>query len=311
MILVAMMQRKELERRLSEIVRGRISVGEPIARHATLGVGGPADLMVFPKTEEELRGVLRLLATEETPKLILGGGSDLIVRDGGFRGVCVALGRNLTGSKIMDDRTIEAMAGESFASLLRLSRQACLAGLEFLVTVPGTVGGGVATNVGAYGDSFAGRLAGLDLLDARGRSLTLDREAIDAEYRAIRLPEGAVVVRARFSLDPSDKDRVEEKVAKNREHRLRTQPLKESTAGCIFKNPSAWEYAGRLIDEAGLKGFAVGGAAVSELHGNFIVNRGGATARDVLDLMGEVRRRVKERSGVDLEPEVRIVGEES
>ncbi|MFH1277829.1 MAG: UDP-N-acetylmuramate dehydrogenase [Candidatus Eisenbacteria bacterium] len=306
-----MMQRKELERRLGDIVEGRIAAGEPIARHATLGVGGPADLMVFPKTEEELRGVLRLLAAGGIPKLVLGAGSDLIVRDGGFRGVCIRLARNLAGSKIAGDRTLEAMAGESLASILRLSRQASLSGLEFLATVPGTVGGGVATNVGAYGDSFANRLEGIDLLDGQGRGIRLGREAIEAEYRAIRLPEGAVVVRARFALEPADRDVIEEKVEKNREHRKRTQPLKEATAGCIFKNPSEWEYAGQLIDRAGLKGLRIGGAAVSTLHGNFIVNEGGATAADVLALVEEIRRRVREQSGVDLEPEVRIVGEEA
>lgn len=311
MILVAMMQRKELERRLGDIVEGRIAAGEPIAKHATLGVGGPADLMVFPKSEEELRGILRLLAAGEVPKLVLGAGSDMIVRDGGFRGVCIRLARNLAGSKIAGDRVLEAMAGESFSSILRLSRQASLSGLEFLATVPGTVGGGVVTNVGAYGDSFANRLVEIDLLDDRGREVRLGRGEIRAEYRSIRLPEGAVVVRARFALLPADRDLIEEKVEKNREHRKKTQPLREATAGCIFKNPSEGEYAGRLIDRAGLKGLRIGGAAVSKLHGNFIVNKGGATAADVLALVDEVRRRVREQAGIDLEPEVRIVGEES
>jgi UDP-N-acetylmuramate dehydrogenase len=309
-ILVARMRKIEVERRLGEVVEGRLALDEPIARHTTLGVGGPADIMVFPRSEGELKGILRILAESDVPLLVLGGGSDLIVRDGGFRGVAVALARNLSGSKIVGDRVIEGMAGETFASILRLSREASLSGLEFLATIPGSVGGGVVTNVGAFGASFADRLQSIDLLDAAGQARTLERSALRAAYRRIEIPAGAVVVRARFALDPAPRERVEETVARYREHRLRTQPLSEASAGCIFRNPSEWEHAGRLIDQAGLKGLAVGGASVSSVHANYIVNDGTATARDVLALVDEVERRVKEASGIVLEPEVRIVGEE-
>lgn len=303
------MRKKEIERRLSETVEGRVAADEPISRHTTLGVGGPADIMVFPRSEAELRGVLRLVAENTVPLLVLGGGSDLIVRDGGFRGVVLALARNLSGSKIVGDRTIEAMAGETFASLLRLSREASLTGLEFLVTIPGTVGGGVVTNVGAFGGSFAETLESIHLIDGRGRETAIEKRGLRASYRKIEIPAGAVVSRARFVLEPAARSEVEEKVARFREHRLRTQPLSEASAGCIFKNPSPWEYAGRLIDQAGLKGLSIGGASVSSVHANYFVNDGRATAADVLALIDEVRRRVEESSGIRLEPEVRIVGD--
>ncbi|MFH1681883.1 MAG: UDP-N-acetylmuramate dehydrogenase, partial [Candidatus Eisenbacteria bacterium] len=274
------------------------------------GVGGPADWMVFPGSAEELRGVLRLLGENDVPRLVVGAGSDLVVRDGGFRGACIVLARHLSGSKIVGDRAIEAMAGESLASLLRLSREASLAGLEFVATIPGTVGGGVVTNVGAFGSCFADILESVAVLDAHGRERAIEGRSLRAAYRRIELPEGAVVVRARFALEPGARERIEETVARHREHRLRTQPLGEASAGCIYKNPSPGEPAGRLIDQAGLTGLRLGGASVSALHANYIVNEGGATAREVLALIDEVRRRVSEKHGVLLEPEVRIVGEE-
>jgi len=310
LILVAKMNRKERERRLGEIVEGRIALNEPLARHSTLGVGGPADVMVFPRSEEELRGVLRFLAGTDTPVFFLGAGADLIVREGGFRGVCVCLARNLTGSKVTGERVVEAMAGETFASLLRLAREASLSGLEFVAAVPGTAGGGVATNVGAFGGSFADRIEKVFLLDREGRERALEREELRVAYRRIELPAGAVVSRVRFRLDPADRDAIEEKIRDCREHRRKTQPLDRPTAGCIFKNPSGTEFAGRLIDRAGLKGLRIGGASVSAVHANFIVNDGDATAGDVLRLMDEVRRRVEEKFDVRLEPEVRVVGED-
>jgi len=308
---VAKLNRKEQEKRLGEIVEGRIALNEPLARHSTLGVGGPADMMVFPRSEEELRGVLRLLDGTGSPVLFLGAGADLIVREGGFRGVCVCLARNLTGSKVTGEGAVEAMAGETFASLLRVAREASLSGLEFVAAVPGTVGGGVATNVGAFGGSFADRIEKVFLLDREGREMPLERKELRVAYRRIELPAGAVVTRVRFRLDRADRDAIEEKIHDCREHRRKTQPLDRPTAGCIFKNPSETEFAGRLIDGAGLKGLRIGGASVSSVHANFIVNDGDATAVDVLRLMDEVRRRVEEKFDVRLEPEVRVVGEEA
>jgi len=308
-ILVAMMQKKEMERRLGDIVEGRIRAGEPIARHTTLKVGGPADLMVFPKNEAELRGVLRVLTAADAPWLALGAGADLIVRDGGFRGVCISFSRHFRGSRLVGEYQIDANAGESFASLLRTAREATLSGFEFLATVPGTVGGGVATNVGAFGTSFADRLVEIEVIEGEGRSRIIPRSRISAAYRRIELPERSLVARARFALTPAPREEVEKRIREYSEKRKMSQPLWESTAGCIFKNPSEGEYAGRLIDRAGLKGLRVGGASVSERHANFIVNDGGATAEDVLHLIEEVRARVREQFGFQLEPEVRIVGE--
>jgi UDP-N-acetylmuramate dehydrogenase len=303
------MRQRELERRLSEVVEGRVALNEPLSRHTTLGVGGPADVMVFPRGEEELRGILRLVGENEIAMLPLGGGSDLIVRDGGFRGVVISLGRSFSGSRIVGDRVLEAAAGETLASLLRLARDASLAGLEFVVTIPGTVGGGVVTNVGAFGGSFGDRLESVVVLDASGRERVLERRSLSVAYRSIEIPAGGVVARARFSLEPAPREAIEEKVREYRERRLRTQPLGAASAGCMFKNPTPWEYAGRLIEQAGLKGHRIGGASISTLHANYLVNEGGATARDVLDLMDEVRARVRETAGIELEPEVRIVGE--
>ncbi len=303
-------RRKEIEQRLGEIVQGRIALHEPVSAHTTLRVGGAADIMVFPETEPELRGVLRLLSRTDLPRFVLGGGADLIVRDGGFRGVCIKLARNFAGSRLIGKGTIEARAGESFPSLLRTARSAELSGFEFLATVPGTVGGGVATNVGAYKQCFADRLESIALLDEGGHAMTIPRDRIRAHYRWIELPIGSVVTSAVFRLATASRGKIEETLTRYASYRRRTQPLREASAGCMFKNPDPEHQAGLLIDRSGLKGLQIGGAAVSELHGNFLINRGGATAADFLNLIDEIRLRVKDRFGFTLETEVRIVGEE-
>ena len=303
------MQKKEIERRISDVVQGRCSRNEPMARYTTLGVGGPVDLMVHPRTNEELRGVLRILDGGGVEWFALGGGSDLVVLDGGIRGVCIRLARNLTGISVEAGGIVEAAAGESFAALLGLARETGLSGLEFLAGIPGTVGGGVVTNVGAFGCSFSDRLESIRLVDSRGNERVVDRPHLRAEYRRIEIPIGMVVASARFALDEDDPERVAAQIRENIKKRNETQPLREASAGCVFRNPPADEPAGMLIDRAGLKGYRIGGASVSTVHANWIINDGGATAREVLLLVDEVVRAVFERTGVELEPEIRIVGE--
>lgn len=305
------LQRKEIERRLSEVVRGRIAVNEPVAAYTTLRVGGPADVMVFPESVEELRGVLRIVRAARVPLFVLGGGSDLIVRDGGFRGVCIRLGRSFRGSRPVGDGRIEALSGETYAALLRTARSASLSGFEFLATVPGTVGGGVVTNVGAYNRSFGELIERIDLVDPEGGDISIPKEEIRARYRRIEIPTGAVVTNVLFRLEPRSREEIEETVKRYAAYRRKTQPLRDRSAGCIFKNPDSGPQAGLMIDRAGLKGLAVGGAEISGRHANFLVNRGGATAEEVLELIQKVRHRIHEKYGVHLEMEVRVVGEES
>ncbi len=305
------LQRKEIERRLSEVVQGRIALNEPLSAHTTLRVGGPADIMIFPESNEELCGALRIMASAELPLLVLGGGSDLIVRDGGFRGVCIRLGQNFRGSRLLDDRRIEALAGESYASLLRTARRASLSGFEFLATVPGTVGGGVATNVGAFNRCFGEFLETVELIDAEGGNRVLSKEEIHPQYRLIEMPAGSVITRAVFRLEPEDREVIEGTIKRYATYRRETQPLREPSSGCIFKNPDSGPQAGLLIDRAGLKGLAVGGAEISDKHANFLINRGGGTAEEVLELIQVVRNRVYEKYDIHLEMEVRVVGEES
>ncbi|NNE08172.1 MAG: UDP-N-acetylmuramate dehydrogenase [Gemmatimonadetes bacterium] len=310
MTMLMTMERKEWQRRLGEIVHGRIAFDEPLAAYTTLRVGGPADAIVFPESIEEIRGVVRMTRAQSLPLLVLGGGSDVVVRDGGFRGVVLRMGRNFAGSRVIAGDRIEARAGESFPSLLRTARTGSLAGLEFLATVPGCVGGGVATNVGAYGQWFADVLVSYTLLDRDARETNVPRDQMEFGYRYARLPEGSVITGAVFQLTMKPRDEIEETVRNYAQSRRDSQPLRASSAGCIFKNPDNAKQAGYLIDKAGLKGMAVGGAAISEQHGNFLINRGGATANDVLTLLAEVRKIVKKRYDVELEPEVRILGED-
>ncbi len=304
------MERKDWQRRLGEIVHGRIAFDEPLAAYTTLRVGGPADAIVFPESIEEIRGVMRMTQAHSLPLLVLGGGSDVIVRDGGFRGVVLRMGRNFAGSHVVEGDRIEARAGESFPSILRTARMGSLTGLEFLATVPGCVGGGVATNIGAYGQWFADVLVSYTLLDRDAKETMVPRDQMEFGYRYTRLPEGSVITGAVFQLSPTAREEIEETVRRYAQSRRDSQPLRASSAGCIFKNPDDAKQAGYLIDQAGLKGMTVGGAAISEQHGNFLINQGGATAGDVLSLLAQVRAIVKKRFDVELEPEVRILGED-
>lgn len=310
MTMLMTMERKDWERRLGETVQGRVAFGEPLAPYTTLRVGGPADAIVFPESIEEIRGVMRIAQAHGLPLLVLGGGSDVVVRDGGFRGVVLRMGRNFAGSHVVEGNRIEAQAGESFPSLLRTARMGSLAGLEFLATVPGCVGGGVATNIGAYGQWFADVLVSYTLLDVDAKETTVQRNEMEFGYRYARLPEGSVITGAVFQLERQARDQIEDTVRRYAQSRRDSQPLRASSAGCIFKNPDDAKQAGYLIDQAGLKGMAVGGAAISEQHGNFLINRGEATADDVLSLLARVREIIKKRFDVELEPEVRILGED-
>ncbi|MBN1826032.1 MAG: UDP-N-acetylmuramate dehydrogenase [Candidatus Eisenbacteria bacterium] len=308
MILVVEMQKKEVERRISDAVEGRCEREAPLKPYTTFRIGGPADLLVHARTEEEIRGVLRILDGTDVPLTVLGGGSNILVRDGGVRGV-VLRPEGLGAIAERDGGIVEAGAGVSFGALLRFTRERGLTGLEFLAGIPGAVGGGIATNAGAFGTSLGERTVEARVLDRRAVTRSIPREELRFGYRRSELPGGAVVVAATFHLEKDDPKAVEERIRANREVRARTQPLDRPSAGCVFRNPSPDRSAGKLIDEAGCKGMRVGGAVVSPVHANWIVNDGGATARDVLALLDEVRRIVRERSGVLLEPEIRVVGE--
>ncbi len=287
--------------------RGELRENEPLAGHTSLRVGGPADWWALPVDRADLLGLLAVLETNGVPCLIIGGGYNLLVRDGGFRGVVVSLERLATVERLSGDR-IRAEAGVTNPQLARFCRDERLTGLEFLAMIPGTVGGALAVNAGAHGTAVMERVA--RLVTRTGGSL---REWAATErsfgYRRHAVAPAEVIVAAEFQLEPGDANAIDKLLADYRAHRQESQRVTLPNAGSFFKNPLG-EQAWRLIDRAGLRGCRVGGAQVAEAHTNFLVNAGGATARDFLELAALIKERVRETSGVELEEEVRIVGED-
>jgi len=288
----------------------RARPGEPLARHTSFRIGGPAELLVLPAGVDELAVVLRAAADAGVRVTLLGGGSNLLVGDGGIRGVVVKLGRGfrqVEWTERTDDVGLRAGAAVQLGQLARASAERSLAGLEYAEGIPGTVGGALFMNAGAYGGDVAGAVEAVEGLEANGVARVLSDGNLAFRYRRAEVPRGFVVTAVRFRLRHDAGAAVRARLAEARTRRLASQPQGDANAGSVFKNP-AGDHAGRLIESAGLKGRRAGRARISERHANVIVNEGGARAADVKALMDLAQRVVWERSGVWLEPEVQLVG---
>jgi len=280
----------------------------PLEKYTTLRVGGPADYFAEPASQEDLLALLTAARDAGLPVLLMGNGSNLLVRDGGFRGIVIRLGKAFSEIREKDGLLL-AQAGALLSGLSRAALEAGLTGLEFAQGIPGTVGGGVYMNAGAYGGEMKQAVAWVRVL-ANGEIRTVSGDEMAFGYRHSRaMEEGWLVLEAAFRLNPGDPAAIEGAMRDFAARRKEKQPLEYPSAGSFFKRP-AGHFAGALVEQAGLKGFSVGGAQVSEKHAGFLVNRGGASAKDFLLLMETVQKRVQAQSGVWLEPEVRIVGED-
>lgn len=281
----------------------------PLAPYTTIGIGGPADALVEAKTADQLIEALRLARQFDLPCTILGGGSNVLIRDAGIRGLVIV---NRCKRIEVDGTIVKAESGAPFAGLARKTIRLGLRGLEWGVSIPGTVGGAVVGNAGAYGGDVASVLKRAEVLSPDIKRESWIRERFSFGYRTSYLKEAWkrgekwLVLSVEFELKKGDKESLEAKAAEYLEHRRRTQP-KEPSMGSTFKNPPG-DYAGRLIDRAGLKGKRAGNAQISTVHANFIVNLGGATASEVEKLMEIARNEVFRQFGIDLEPEVLILG---
>ncbi len=285
--------------------RGRLTANAPVGRHTWFGVGGPAEMLFQPADREDLAAVLDALPSA-VPVTVIGGGSNLLVRDGGIPGVTIRLGREFAGVAA-EEGELTAGAGALHLNLALFAAEAGIAGLEFLCGVPGTLGGGLRMNAGAYGREIEDVLISARALDRSGGVHAIGRAAMGLSYRHCGVDPGWIFVEARLRGVLGDPEAITRRMAEIREAREATQPIRARTGGSTFKNPPG-DPAWRLIDAAGCRGLARGGAMVSLKHANFLVNTGNATAADLEGLGEEVRRRVHEAFGIVLEWEIRRIG---
>lgn len=298
------MRDRERIRRVVSGVTGEILWDEPMSRHTTFRVGGLADVLISPCDLEGLKTVVVRSQEEGVPLFALGNGSNLLVRDGGIEGIVVSLSR-FSGISVEGER-IYVEAGVSCPVLAKTAYRMGLSGLEFACEIPGMVGGALVMNAGTHKGEIFGVVEWIRILTPAGEIQEVDRKDCDYGYRRTRLPAG-IIVGASLRLSPGRREEIGRRMEEALAHRRATQPLSLSNAGCIFKNPSGIS-AGQVIEAVGVKGYRIGDAQVSERHANFIINRGKATAEEILSLISLVRGRVEEERGITLEMEIRIVG---
>lgn len=293
----------------AENLGAKIEYDAPMKKYTTFKCGGNASLLITPDSVDSLEKIIAFCRSENTEPLIIGNGSNLLVTDKGIKGVVIKIGSQMSEIKLLDETTIFCEAGASLKSLCMFALENSLSGLEFAYGIPGTLGGAVYMNAGAYGGEMKDVLYSVKHIDHKGKMGELSKENLDLGYRhSAYTKNGYTIVSAVMKLAKAEKEEIKSAMDDKLMRRKDKQPLEYPSAGSTFKRPEGY-FAGALIEESGLKGYTVGGAQVSEKHAGFVINKGGATATDVITLIGDVQRIVKDKFGVNLETEVKIIGE--
>jgi len=304
---------QKVVKELARLVKGKLLFNVPLSRHTSLKVGGYADIMVYPAGLEELLNIIRYSTGQAIPYFILGAGTNLLVRDGGIRGMVIKLTRSFRKITLMqtngDQLSLQAEAGASLRRLLAVCLDKELAGLEITSGIPGSLGGAWAMNAGAQGKEMGDVTEAITLLTPQGVVEEKQSPGIAFSYRKLHLAPGTVILKGLLRVRRGSRDTLMSAVEEISRRRWETQPLSLPSAGSVFKNPPG-HAAGKLLEQAGFKGRLAGRAQVSEKHANFIVNLGGARAKDILTLMEIMQRGVYEETGIELEPELQVVGED-
>ena len=302
-----MIQQQFCQKLKKQLTAGTLLEREPMSKHTSFRIGGPADFFVQPANEEELWNALHLARQEKVPFFIVGNGSNLLVSDEGFRGMILHTGGMLKDIFVEGD-VIYAQAGALLRTVAKTALEHGLAGMEFAAGIPGTLGGAVCMNAGAYGGEMKDILLDAEVLTQEGERLVLPVEELNLSYRhSVIFEKNYVVLAAHIRLSRGDTAEIKNRMNELAGARRDKQPLEYPSAGSTFKRPEGY-FAGKLIQDAGLKGYTVGGAQVSEKHSGFVINRGGATAEEVRFLIRQVQQKVRSQFGVELEPEVRMLG---
>jgi len=276
--------------------------------HIYFKVGGKVDILLKPTKIEQIEDTIKMCKSNNIPYFVIGNGSNLLVRDGGIRGVVIKLCD--LNEVIVDDRNIKAYCGALLKDVSTIAMENSLTGIEFACGIPGSIGGAVFMNAGAYDGEIKNTIIEAEVIDKEGNYKLLRGEGLQFGYRTSNIKkEGYIVVSATLGLVEGDKEKISSRIADLTKKREERQPLEYPSAGSTFKRPEG-HFAGKLIEDAGLKGYSIGGAQVSEKHSGFVINKGGATAKDVLDLINHIQEEVKRQFGVELKTEVRILGED-
>lgn len=293
---------------IKSISQESIRLDEPMKNHTSFKIGGPADVFISPRTIEEVRSAVGICRKNKIPFYIMGNGSNLLVKDKGFRGVIIQIYKNLSEVKI-EENEVWAESGILLSALSKKIMAKSLTGFEFASGIPGTLGGAIYMNAGAYGGEIKQVFVSADIMDEEGKILTLSNEEMNLGYRSSILQKKEyIVLNAKLKFQKGNIEEIQERINYLTEQRTTKQPLNIPSAGSTFKRPEGY-YAGKLIMDAGLRGYSIGGAQVSEKHCGFIINKENATAEDVLNLIKHIQNTIKEKFGVSMDTEVRVIGE--
>ena len=311
---------RESKEWLKNVFRGNVKFDEPMSRHTSLHVGGPAEAFVIPENIETFEALITWSREKKLPFLVIGDGTNLLVKDGGISGIVIVLTeclKTIAQTGVESEKIlVTAMAGARMRSLCTFAIEQGLEGMNFAIGIPGTVGGGILMNAGTSYGSMEGVIESISILLPTGQSVTINRDRLDFSYRKLSLDEALakacegqpIILSGCFSLKPSDPERLREEAMEILKMRRERHPIGMHSAGCFYKNPVSGKTAGELIELAGLKGKSIGGAEVSLKHANFIINRQNASADDVLALMEHIEETISKMFNVNLEREVKVVG---
>ncbi|MEE8437710.1 MAG: UDP-N-acetylmuramate dehydrogenase [Candidatus Neomarinimicrobiota bacterium] len=292
---------------LKTITRGNILENEPLSKHTSFGIGGPARFIINPLDKQDLIGILKFANKQKLPVFFLGSGSNLLVSDKGYEGLVISLGKSFK-KLTFEGNLVNADAGVMLGKLVKNCKQNQLTGMEGLIGVPGTLGGAIFMNAGAFGSEISKKLQEVTVISLQGIEKQYNRAEMTFGYRSSNFTSGEIIIAAKFELKSSVKSSIHDRQKQSSETRKNSQPLKFRSAGSIFKNPGAGKPAGYLIDQAGLKGIRIGGAEISSKHANFIININNATAENVAQLIGRARKKVYKSFGINLELEIKTLG---
>lgn len=302
------MDQKFFDKLACIVTEKRVLIDEPMSKHTTFRVGGPADYFLIPETEEEVAKLVALCKAEEVPYYIIGNGSNLLVSDAGYPGAIIQIGRRMNEITV-EGTTIRAQAGALLSAIGSKALEHSLGGFEFAAGIPGCLGGACVMNAGAYGGEMKDILKSVTVLNSQGQVEELPVDQLELGYRTSLISKrGDIVLGAKIELEPKDPEEIKALMEELKQKRMEKQPLEYPSAGSTFKRPEGY-FAGKLIQDAGLKGFQVGGAQVSEKHSGFVINKDHAKAADIDSLMRQVSEKVEEKFGVPLEAEVKRLGQ--